>query len=109
MAPLASTVHWFQDEAYYESIAKRKEEIAQKSRELLDKYRVFFQEKGIDVSTEFISGDPQGEICKFSHEKKADMIIIGSRGMTGIKRALIGSVANHVVQCINDIPVLVVK
>jgi len=48
------------------------------------------------------------EIVEYAEKYKIDLIIIGSRGMTGFKKMLLGSVASGVVtyaQC----PVLVVK
>lgn len=48
------------------------------------------------------------EILEYAESNKIDLIIMGSRGMTGIKKMLLGSVASRVVtysQC----PVLVVK
>lgn len=48
------------------------------------------------------------EILEYAESNKIDLIIMGSRGMTGIKKMLLGSVASGVVtysQC----PVLVVK
>ncbi|TLX87413.1 MAG: universal stress protein, partial [Thaumarchaeota archaeon] len=39
---------------------------------------------------------------------KVDMIVIGSRGMTGLKKLLLGSVANGVITY-SHCPVLVVK
>ena len=48
------------------------------------------------------------EIVEYSEKKKVDMIIIGSRGMTGFKKLLVGSVANGVATY-SHCPVLVVK
>ena len=47
-------------------------------------------------------------IVEYAEEKKMDLIVIGSRGMSGIKRMLLGSIASGVVTYA-DCPVLVVK
>lgn len=55
-----------------------------------------------------VQGDPSQEILKISLEMEADLIVIGSRGRTGIEKFLLGSVAEKVVMQ-STIPVLVVK
>ena len=47
-------------------------------------------------------------IVEYSNEKKADLVVVGSRGMTGIKKLFLGSVATSVVSH-SRCPVLVVK
>jgi nucleotide-binding universal stress UspA family protein len=48
------------------------------------------------------------EIVEYAEKNKIDMIVIGSRGMTGFKRLLLGSVADGVVTY-SHCPVLIVK
>lgn len=57
---------------------------------------------------EIVAGDPAEEIVRLANIYKADLIVIGSRGLTGLKRILEGSVSSQVVV---DAPcsVLVVK
>lgn len=57
---------------------------------------------------EIVSGDPSEEIIRLANIYQADLIVIGSRGLTGVKRILQGSVSSQVVE---DAPcsVLVVK
>jgi len=57
---------------------------------------------------EIVSGDPAMEIVRLAHIYQADLIVIGTRGFTGLKRILEGSVSSQVVA---DAPcsVLVVK
>jgi nucleotide-binding universal stress UspA family protein len=49
-----------------------------------------------------------GTIVSYAEEQGIDLIVIGTRGMSGIKRMLIGSVAEGVVMY-THCPVLVVK
>lgn len=42
-------------------------------------------------------GDPAEEIVKLAEEGKFDLIVMGFRGLTGIKRYLLGSVSRKVV------------
>lgn len=57
---------------------------------------------------EIVSGDPSEEIIRLANIYQADLIVIGSRGLMGVKRILQGSVSSQVVE---DAPcsVLVVK
>jgi nucleotide-binding universal stress UspA family protein len=41
------------------------------------------------------TGDPSDAICKVAEEVSADLIIVGNKGMTGVRRVL-GSVPNSV-------------
>lgn len=43
------------------------------------------------------SGGPRLEILRVAEEQKADYIVVGSRGMGAIQRALLGSTSNYVV------------
>lgn len=68
-----------------------------------------YQEKlSVKTDLELVSGDPAEEIIRLANIYKTDLIIIGSRGLTGIKRIVLGSVSNQVVEEANC-SVLVVK
>jgi nucleotide-binding universal stress UspA family protein len=43
-------------------------------------------------------GDPGPAICDVARELSAEAIVMGSRGRGGIRRALLGSVSDHVVR-----------
>lgn len=53
-------------------------------------------------------GDPGAEICRIASERGADLIVLPSHGRTGLKRLLIGSVAERVVR-LAPCPVLVLR
>jgi nucleotide-binding universal stress UspA family protein len=57
---------------------------------------------------EIVTGDPATEIVRLAHIYSCDLIVIGSRGLTGMTRILQGSVSSQVLE---DAPcsVLVVK
>lgn len=58
--------------------------------------------------TLFIDGKPVDVIVKHATTMKADLIVLGTQGRTGLPRALIGSVAERVVRHA-PCPVLVVR
>lgn len=43
-------------------------------------------------------GNPAEEIVRFAEERKADLIVLGTHGRTGVWRVLMGSVAEGVVR-----------
>ena len=64
----------------------------------------------LDVEPELVTawGYPADEITRFAKEHNVDLIVLGSHGRTGIKRAFLGSVSQAVAnqaQC----PVTIVK
>ena len=63
---------------------------------------------GIKVETKILTGNPAEEIIKAARENKADMIVMGTRGRTGVDLFVFGSVAEKVVKN-SKIPVLTVQ
>jgi nucleotide-binding universal stress UspA family protein len=53
-------------------------------------------DKGVELETYAREGDPAEVIIELANEQQADLIVVGSRGLTGIKRFLLGSVSNKV-------------
>ena len=63
---------------------------------------------GIDHAVaRLLDGNPGQALCAFAKEVEADAIVMGSRGRGGLKRALLGSVSDHVLRHA-PCPVLVV-
>jgi nucleotide-binding universal stress UspA family protein len=62
----------------------------------------------IAISVEVCVGDPGQEIVDFAEQEKADLIVLTSHGRTGIKRLLIGSVAERVIR-LAHCPVLILR
>ena len=52
--------------------------------------------KGIEVETHVREGQPAEVIIDVANQEQADLIVVGSRGLTGIKRYLLGSVSSKV-------------
>ncbi len=65
---------------------------------------------GITISTEVIStgASPQVAIVEYAERINTDLIVVGTRGMSGVKKMLLGSVASGVLTY-SHCPVLVVK
>ena len=76
----------------------------------VDKVKKKAMEKNVTVKTDVIVKYTSvvKEIVEYAEKHKIDLIITGSRGMSGFKKMLLGSVASGVVTYANC-PVLVVK
>jgi len=67
------------------------------------------QDAGVkDVTSQVLEGDPATSIIEYASKNGADLIVIGSRGLSTFKRLILGSVSSKVVQE-SRVPVLVVK
>jgi nucleotide-binding universal stress UspA family protein len=51
-----------------------------------------------DVETRILRGDAATAICALAEEVSAQAIVLGSRGRGGFKRAVLGSVSDHVLR-----------
>ena len=75
----------------------------------IEKQLQAYQEKlSVSSELELVTGDPAEEIIRLANIYKTDLIIIGSRGLMGVKRIVQGSVSSQVVEEANC-SVLVVK
>jgi nucleotide-binding universal stress UspA family protein len=78
------------------------------ARQELDKVIASVRKRGLDATPALRKGVAWREIDAAAAETKADLIVIGSEGRTGVGRALLGSVAEKVVRTA-PCPVLVVR
>jgi nucleotide-binding universal stress UspA family protein len=51
---------------------------------------------GVEVQTHPVEADPADAILNVAEEIKADLIVVGNKGMTGARRYFLGSVPNNV-------------
>ena len=76
---------------------------------ILKDLEVLAKEKGVEFSFSVIfEPSPYKGIVNFSNSNSVDLIVIGSHGRSGIKKAVLGSVASGVVEHANC-PVLIIK
>ncbi|MFQ5920476.1 MAG: universal stress protein [Nitrososphaerales archaeon] len=90
-------------EAYYDEAKK----VAGK---WFEKVRKMAGGKGIEIKTDVITDVTSvvEAIVKYAEERDVGLIVIGTKGTTGLKRFLLGSVANGVILH-SHCPVLVVR
>ena len=86
-------------------------DIEEKAQSWFDKVRDMAKNEGIpELKTETFTDVKSviGSIIDYATSRDVDLIVIGTRGRTGLKRFLMGSVANGVVQHAHC-PVLLVR
>ena len=66
------------------------------------------KEAGVKVEPVFLRGIPAEEILDYAEENDIDLIVMGTQGLTGVKRFLIGSVAENVLRH-SKVPVMIVR
>ncbi|KAJ3363774.1 hypothetical protein HDU91_002862 [Kappamyces sp. JEL0680] len=93
------------DEVVLAHVVKTEEE-DRKAKELLE---AFAQKIGTDtnVDVKILYGDLRSEIEKFTSALHPDFMVIGTRGLTGIKKAFLGSNAEYFAQHLT-VPVVIV-
>jgi len=65
-------------------------------------------ESGVETVPAVQRGAPRDDILAYANDHDIDLIVMGTHGRTGVKRALVGSVTETVVRHA-DIPVLTVR
>jgi nucleotide-binding universal stress UspA family protein len=68
----------------------------ERAAELLDKLSERMRSAGLEVDARTREGDPRDEILDEAKTWPADLIVMGSHGYSGIRRWLLGSVAQSV-------------
>jgi nucleotide-binding universal stress UspA family protein len=92
-----------------EVLEHEREEAMKQAQEFLDQQVERVKEGGVSVAeAHLVRGRPDREVVHLSEEIEAGLIIMGSRGLGGVRRALMGSVSDSVVRHAHC-PVLIVR
>jgi len=83
-------------------------EVRQAAELRVDEWRGQILLEGIDVEVSLSSRFPSLEISETATQVGADLIVMGTRGLSGIKHVLLGSVAERTLR-LAPCPVLTVK
>jgi len=67
------------------------------------------RQAGYTVSTELLSGDPAKSIIEYLMANPPQLIVMATRGKSGISRMIFGSVTESVIQMIKKTPMLLVS
>ena len=101
------------DDAFpkYLGLLKQVVDVAmEKGQNLVDEVKQKANGKSINIKTEVILGvgSVVKEIVEYAEKHKIDLIVVGTRGMSGIKKVLLGSTASGVVTY-SHCPVMIIK
>lgn len=90
-------------------IEKVRENALNEGKKVLEKAERAAKEAGaLNVRTELLEGDSSQMLLHYAERESSDVIIMGSRGLSGLKELFLGSVSQTVVQGAK-IPVFIVK
>lgn len=65
------------------------------------------EDRGVETEIAVQRGNPHDDILTYANEQDIELIVMGTHGRSGVKRALLGSVTEKVVRH-SEIPVLTV-
>jgi nucleotide-binding universal stress UspA family protein len=92
-----------------EVLERELEEAMNQAQSFLDREVEQVKGEGVEVAETYLTrGRPDTELVHLSEEIGAGLIVMGSRGLGGVRRALMGSVSDSVVRHAHC-PVLVVR
>lgn len=81
--------------AQLDSLTKPEED---RARDLVATARESFLKEGCAVTAEVLTGHPSHVIISYAEKQRAELVVVGSRGLTGQDRFLLGSVSESVVK-----------
>lgn len=84
------------------------EAMKKEGEEVLKQAKAKVEAEGIAVDAFYVVGDPARQIVDQAVEGGYQLIVIGSRGLSGFKEMMLGSVSHKVSQ-LAECPVLIVK
>jgi nucleotide-binding universal stress UspA family protein len=107
--PGSAYAHPYYETHFPEAAERLRREAQEERQEVLDERAERIREAGGSVAqTHIRAGEPAAEIVALAEELEADLIAMGSRGLGGVGRALMGSVSDSVVRHAHC-PVMVVR
>lgn len=75
--------------------------VAEKGNEIMNKTETLFSDEGLEVEKFIEKGDPATVIIQYAERGNYDHIIMGSRGVSELRGAAIGSVSHKVIHLAN--------
>ncbi len=81
-----------------ERLQEMQTKVFEQRKQMMEEAAVQFKEHGIDVEMIIEEGHPSRTISKVADDGNFDMVILGNRGLGGLKKIFLGSVSNAVIQ-----------
>lgn len=108
---LLNVVNDFKHNYFHESVylyEQTREAFELHGKSVIEKAGAAFEGFCGNLHTEIKVGDPAEQIINAIEEMDPDLIVMGSKGLTGIKKVVIGSVSDKVLHHTNK-PILIVR
>lgn len=83
-------------------------DLEEKGKELIESMLPPADERAVPITRNVMFGRPDKQILKYIGKKAPDLVIMGSHGKTGVKRFILGSVAENVARR-SPVPVQLIK
>jgi len=91
-----------------EALSKANTELRESAEAVMESAAQHCGKLGLNVRGLVVSGGTRDAIVETAKKEKADVIVVGSRGLGTLSRLLLGSVSDYVVKCA-PCPVLVAR
>jgi nucleotide-binding universal stress UspA family protein len=91
-----------------ELYVKLEESTKQEAQRSMNKLMQRLERLGVKAKSLLLRGSPADQIVKAAKNRKADMVVIGTHGRTGLSKLFMGSVASRVISTAPS-PVLTVR
>jgi nucleotide-binding universal stress UspA family protein len=91
-----------------ESIQEIEEKMKLKAKQLVDEGERKAKSKNIRVTKYVLEGDPAEIVCDQAEREGVDLIVVGTRGSTGVQRVAVGSHAIRIIRW-SKRPVLIAR
>ncbi|WP_093311181.1 universal stress protein [Tindallia californiensis] len=95
---IATGEGYYPTEEDFEKLKGLQQNMAEKRKKMLDECAAKFKEEGINPGILLEEGHPAHTIARIADDGNYDMIIMGNRGLGGLKKIFLGSVSNAVIQ-----------
>ncbi|MEO0433009.1 MAG: universal stress protein [Cyanobacteria bacterium J06656_5] len=85
------------DSTVVESYQAAWNQFVERSQSSLNQQLSEARQSGVNASGSLLCGNPGAKLCELAQTWNADLVIVGSRGLSGFSELLIGSISNYVV------------
>ena len=90
------------------TVTSYRDYLTKQAQKMLDSTKESCEKQGVQFSSKILNGNPASEIAEFAEKENVDLVIVGSRGLGGLRGKVLGSVPNSIVHE-SKVSVLVVK
>ncbi len=95
LQPVASTLTGAYEPTVFP--AESMEGLRHQLEELVARAEGTLREVGFSTEARVLAGDPRQSLIQVAQSERADLIVVGSHGRSGLAKMMLGSVSSHVV------------